>query len=95
MTTDLEQAQHKLAGHGGFTWLLETQQVFWSVNQVVSALTSLGMQVSEDTVTRWFHTLPHTQFLAGRGGLRASRNDLIILFASQMGPDSKQRRRSS
>jgi hypothetical protein len=43
------------------------------------------MPISVDSVTRWFHTLPHTQYFSGPSGLRASRNDLILYFASQMG----------
>ena len=80
----LDQAMQKLTAHGGYTWLLEGKP-FWSVSQVAAALTDAGMPISVDSVTRWFHTLPHTQYFSGPGGLRASRNDLILYFASQMG----------
>jgi hypothetical protein len=84
MTNELEQAKQKLASHGGYSWLLEGK-AFWSVTQVVEALADAGMQISNDSVARWFHTLPHTQEFGGRGGLRASKNDLILYFAAQMG----------
>lgn len=83
--TELHDATQKLEAHGGYGWLLEGK-AFWSVNQVVEALTGNGRQVSVSTVTRWFRSLPHTQGSSGPGGLTASRNDLIILFAHQMGP---------
>ncbi|HEX8983703.1 MAG TPA: hypothetical protein VF792_13090 [Ktedonobacterales bacterium] len=82
---ELEAAKHQLEGHGGYDWLLEGK-AFWSVNQVVEALTEHGRQVSVSTVTRWFRSLPHTQGSSGPGGLTASRNDLILLFARQMSP---------
>lgn len=83
--SELDDAKQKLAGHGGYDWLL-TGQAFWSVRQVVDELAKYGRQVSISTVTRWFRTLPHTQGSSGPGGLSASKNDLIILFARQMGP---------
>lgn len=79
----LEDAKQLLADHGGYDWLLEGRQ-FWSVAQVVSSLAEAGMDVSHDAVARWFRTLPHTQDFSGPVGLRASRNDLIVLFARQM-----------
>jgi len=82
--TTLQQAIHKLTAHGGYTWLVEGKP-FWSVAQVAEALAEAGMPISVDSVTRWFHTLPHTQYFSGPSGLRASRNDLILYFASQMG----------
>jgi hypothetical protein len=81
---DLVLATQKLMQHGGYDWLLNGPS-FWSVKQVADALTSEGMPASISTVTRWFRTLPHTQGSQGRTGFRASRNDLILLFASQMG----------
>lgn len=80
----LDQAMQKLTAHGGYQWLLEGKP-FWSVAQVAEALSEAGMPISVDSVTRWFHTLPHTQYFSGPSGLRASRNDLILYFASQMG----------
>lgn len=82
-TPELIEAQRKLAEHGGYTWLLEGKP-FWSVSQVVEALTEQGRPVSISTVTRWFRELPHTQGSLGRRGLTASKNDLILLFADQM-----------
>jgi hypothetical protein len=81
---ELNQARQKLADHGGYDWLLEGQ-AFWSVTQVVEELANVGMQISNDSVARWFRALPHTQDFGGRGGLRASKNDLILYFAGQMG----------
>ncbi len=80
----LEQAVQKLAEHGGYAWLLDGKP-FWSVAQVANALSEVGMPISVDSVARWFRTLPHTQDFGGRGGLRASKNDLILYFAGQMG----------
>ena len=79
----LEAARDKLAQHGGYDWLLQGK-AFWSVSQVVEALNGQGRQVSVSTVTRWFRDLPHTEGSLGRRGLSASKNDLIIFFASQM-----------
>lgn len=80
----LVEATRKLVEHGGYTWLLNGPS-FWSVKQVVEALTAEGRPVSVSTVTRWFRDLPHTQGGMGRLGLSASKNDLILFFASQMG----------
>ena len=78
-----DQAEERLRAHGGYDWLLEGR-AFWSVKEVVSALKEAGMDVSHDAVARWFRTLPHTQDFGGPVGLRASRFDLILLFAGQM-----------
>jgi hypothetical protein len=83
--SDLEEATQKLREHGGYIWLLDGT-AFWSVNRVVEELNKNGRQVSVSTVTRWFRTLPHTQGSSGPGGLTASKNDLTLLFASQMRP---------
>ena len=85
---DLEAAREKLEAHGGYGWLLEGP-AFWSVKQVVEELGKNGRQVSVSTATRWFRDLPHTQGTKGPGGLSASKNDLILLFASQMGPRNR------
>lgn len=87
----LDKAKQKLRDHGGYDWLLDGA-AFWSVSQVAEALTAAGMPISADSVTRWFHTLPHTQRFSGPGGLRASRNDLILYFASQMGSEKRPRK---
>ena len=83
-----ERAQLKrpilqLIQHGGYGWLLQGK-AFWSVSEVVRALAEEGVKISNDTVARWFKTLPHTQDFGGPVGLRASRNDLIIMFATEM-----------
>jgi hypothetical protein len=88
---DLEQAKQKLIEHGGYNWLLEGDE-FWSVAEVVHALAGAGMQVNKDYVTSWFRDLPHTQDFRGRVGMRASKNDLILFFASQMGKVNVRRR---
>lgn len=80
---ELTQAKQKLAEHGGYGWLLEGK-AFWSVSQVVEALQNQGRQVSVSTVTRWLRDLPHTEGSIGRRGLSASKNDLILFFASLM-----------
>jgi hypothetical protein len=90
MTTELDQAKQKLIEHGGYAWLLEGG-AFWSAKQVIEELGKNGRQVSVSTVNRWFRELPHTQGGFGPGCLTASKNDLIVLFASQMG---QSRRRS-
>jgi hypothetical protein len=82
--SELEAAREKLRAHGGYDWLVNGK-AFWSVTEVAKALTEAGMPISNDSVTRWFHALPHTQRFSGTSGLRASRNDLIIYFANQMG----------
>jgi hypothetical protein len=84
MLDQLDDARQKLQAHGGYGWLLEGP-AFWYVKQVVEELAKNGRQLSVSTVTRWFRDLPHTQGSSGPGGLSASKNDLIILFASQMG----------
>lgn len=81
--TELESAIQKLEAHGGYQWLLEGP-AFWSVKQVANEFAEQGRQVSVSTVTRWFRDLPHTEGSLGRRGLSASRNDLIVFFASQM-----------
>jgi hypothetical protein len=81
--TELEHAIEKLEAHGGYRWLLEGP-AFWSVKQVIDEFAKQGRQVSISTVTRWFRDLPHTESSLGRA-LTASRNDLIIFFASRMG----------
>ncbi|HET8909505.1 MAG TPA: hypothetical protein VFN11_21310 [Ktedonobacterales bacterium] len=81
--TELESAIQKLEAHGGYQWLLEGA-AFWSVKQVANEFAAQGRQVSVSTVTRWFRDLPHTEGSLGRRGLSASRNDLIVFFASQM-----------
>lgn len=91
---ELEQARQKLINHGGYNWLLEGD-AFWSVTEVVHALAEAGMQVNKKFVTSWFGDLPHTQDFRGRVGMRASKNDLILFFASQMGKvDQHSRHRS-
>lgn len=80
---NLATARQKLEAHGGYSWLLEGP-AFWSVSRVVKELTANGRQVSISTVTRWFRELPHTEGSLGRRGLSASKNDLILFFASQM-----------
>jgi len=82
----LEAAETRLHGHGGYEWLLGGKQ-FWSVAEVVSAMQAEGVQVSHDAVTRWLKTCPHTEDFGGRIGLRASRSDLILYFASRMRGD--------
>lgn len=84
-----ETASRILFEHGGYTWLIEGK-AFWSVSEVVRALTQEGVKISNDTVARWFKTLPHTQDFGGPVGLRASRNDLVQMFALQMSPDTDQ-----
>lgn len=79
----LQAAREKLADHGGYNWLLEGRS-FWTPAQVMGDLESEGMPVSNDTVVRWFRSLEHTQDFGGRGGIRASKNDLILFFASRM-----------
>ena len=88
------EAEERVRGHGGYDWLLNGRQ-FWSVSQVVGELDQAGMQVSNDAVARWFRTLPHTQDFGGPVGPRASRLDLILLFANQMrgGQQHKQNER--
>ena len=80
---NLDDATQKLRDHGGYGWLLDGP-AFWSVNRVVEELTRNGRQVSVSTVTRWFRDLPHTEGSLGRRGLSASKNDLILFFASHM-----------
>ncbi len=80
---DIVTATQKLSEHGGYSWLLKGPS-FWSVKQVVDALTAEGRSVSVSTVTRWFRDLPHTEGSIGRRGLSASKNDLILFFAGQM-----------
>ncbi len=82
--TTLDEAIEKLAGHGGYGWLIDSKSAFWTVKQVVDALATGGRSVSVSTVTGWFRGLPHTQGHVGKQGLIASRNDLIIMFADQM-----------
>lgn len=79
----LHAAETLLRDHGGYEWLLSDQQ-FWSVSEVILALKKEGLKVSNDAVARWFKPLPHTQDFGGPIGLRASRNDLILFFASRM-----------
>jgi hypothetical protein len=86
---DLEQARQRLINHGGYGWLLDGP-AFWSVKQVVDELTKNGRQVSVSTMTRRFHDLPHTSGSSGPGGLSASKNDLIMLFASEMGQSRRR-----
>jgi hypothetical protein len=81
--TELGNAIQKLEAHGGYRWLIEGP-AFWSVKQVIDEFAKQGRQVSVSTVTRWFRDLPHTEGSFGRRGLSASRNDLIIFFASHM-----------
>lgn len=85
---DLDAARQKLQAHGGYGWLLDGP-AFWSVKEVVEELAKNGRRVSVSTVTRWFRTLPHTQGTKGPGGFSASKNDLIVFFADQMGPRSR------
>ena len=80
---DLLDATQKLDAHGGYGWLLKGQS-FWTPTQVMEGLEVEGMPVSNDTVVRWFRSLPHTQDFGGRGGIRASKNDLILFFAGRM-----------
>ncbi len=80
-----DEAIRLLSEHGGYDWLIEGK-AFWSVNEVVRALAEEGVKISNDTVARWFKTLPHTQDFGGPVGLRASRNDLVQMFALQMSP---------
>lgn len=82
-TDELNAAREKLADHGGYDWLLQGQS-FWTPAQVMEGLESEGMLVSNDTTVRWFRSLEHTQDFGGRGGIRASKNDLILFFATRM-----------
>jgi len=86
---DLDAARQKLEAHGGYNWLLGGP-AFWTVKQVVEELGKNGRRVSVSTVTRWFRDLPHTQGSSGPGGLSGSKNDLIMLFASQMGQSRRR-----
>lgn len=80
---DINSARQKLTDHGGYGWLLDGAD-FWSVKMLVIALAKAGMPINTVTVTRWVRELPHTQDFSGNIGMRASKNDLIIFFASTM-----------
>jgi hypothetical protein len=86
---ELETAREKLKAHGGYSWLLDGP-AFWSVKEVIEELAKNGRRVSVSTVTRWFRDLPHTQGTKGPGGFSASKNDLILFFADQMGPRNRR-----
>jgi hypothetical protein len=80
----LADATTKLEAHGGYDWLLRSNQQFWSPLQVAEALKNVGLEFADTTIIKWFRSTPHHQDFGGRGGLRASKNDLIIFFASRM-----------
>lgn len=87
MTTGmtLSEAEHWLREDGRWEWLLEGQKV-WTLRDLHGAyVTAIGVEVGEDVVRRWFHTL----YAEGRGaenyrgqiGWRARRESLIKFFA--------------
>jgi hypothetical protein len=87
------EAEKLLEEHGGYNWLLDGR-TFWSVTEVVEQLDEQGLSVSPDAVTRWIKELPHTQYFGGAVGWRASRSDLIQLFASRMSSTGKKRKQA-
>lgn len=87
------EAEKLLNEHGGYGWLLEGR-TFWSVSEIVEQLQEEGLQVSSDAVTRWIKALPHTQYFGGAVGWRASKSDLIQLFANRMSSSGKTRKQA-
>jgi hypothetical protein len=79
----LAEAEALLRAHGGYDWLLSGKQ-FWSVSEIVGEFDKVGLKVSHDAVTRWIKPLPFTDDFGGKIGLRATRNDLIMYFASRL-----------
>lgn len=77
-----EQAIALLQQQGGYGWLIGGAEI-WSTADVTKHLNESGISVSNDTVIRWFKSLPSYQDY-GKLGLFASRNVLLVYFASKI-----------
>lgn len=78
---DFDKATALLRERGGYEWLLNGPEAWYS-EDIAEQLTASGMRVTRETVARWIRGLPHTQNF-GKLGLSASRRDLIEFFAGR------------
>lgn len=78
----IEQAIALLRQQGGYDWLIDGAEA-WSASNVADRLCESGIEVSSDTVVRWFKTLPTYQDF-GKLGIYASRSVLLVYFASKI-----------
>lgn len=80
----LKEAEDTLRADGRYNWLLSGKQA-WSVGDVTQEYANAtGVDVSHDTVTRWFKRLPDggAENYGGTIGWRAKRDALIVFFAT-------------
>lgn len=80
----LAEAEAALRQDGRYGWLLSGRQA-WSVYDVAREYeAATGVQVSHDTVTRWFKRLPDggAENYGGTIGWRAQRDALIVFLGS-------------
>ena len=84
-----DEAERLLREHGGYNWLLDGP-AFWSVREIADALKAEGANMGDDAIWRRVKKLPHTQNFGGPVGLKASRRDLVVMFATLMTGSSER-----